>query len=278
MNREGIFHTFLLFLIISQYSFAQTNDSFKAHPMMTDKFEVSFGLFFPEESFKLKVNGENPEDEIDFNSQFDHENSFTTYFFNFGWHFANRWKLSAEYFGLKNRYKDELKKDFKIGELVFEKGSSVEIGTGWKLARLYLSWSAVKNLKHELGLGLGAHVVRVDAYIEGEVLTNIGDVEFEKSSVKATVPLPNIGIWYLYAPSYRWLFSMRVDWFAINVSDYGGSLWNLAPGVSYQVLKNLGLGLSYRYFDISAQMNESDWKGQLNLIHKGPLLSITVNF
>ena len=278
MNRVGILHTFLLLLIISQYSYAQTNDSFKAHPIMTDKFEISFGIFFPEETFKLKINGDTPGDEIDFNSQFDHKNAFATYFFNFGWHFAKRWKLSAEYFGLDSSYMDELKKDIKFNELVFKKGSFVEIGTGWKLARLYLSYSAVKNLKHELGFGLGAHLVQVDAYIEGEVLTNIGDVEFDKSSVKATVPLPNVGIWYLYAPSNRWLLSMRADWFALSVSDYGGSLWNLAPGVNYQVLKNLGLGLSYRYFDISAKVDQSDWNGQFNLIHKGPLLSVTVNF
>lgn len=278
MKKTGIFCICLLWVLIFHKGFAQTPDSFKAHPILTDKFEFSVGVFFPDETFKITIDGESPGEEIDFDSRFDTKNSFSTYFFNFGWHFAKRWKLSAEYFGIDNSYSDELKKDLHFDNLVFKKGSFVEIGSGWKLARIYVSGSAVKNLKHELGFGLGAHVVQVKASIEGEVLTNIGDVEFDKSSVKATVPLPNVGFWYLYAPSHRWLFSMRADWFGIRIEDYGGSLWNLAPGVNFQVFKNFGLGLSYRYIDLFANVDESEWKGEFNLIHKGPLLSISANF
>lgn len=70
----------------------------------------------------------------------------------------------------------------------------------------------------------------------------------------------------------------RIDWFSITVGDYGGSLWNLAPGVKYQVSKNIGVGLNYRYIKTTFNIDKSDWEGEVNLFFQGPLFTISGNF
>ena len=275
---KKLFFIYVILIVSTQIIFSQNDGGDDIHPVLKDKFEFSMGIYNSRESFKITVIGNDLGEEIDFSSIFGVKNSFNTLFLSFGWHFTKRWKISAEYFGLKNEHKAELENDLIFNSIIFKKGSFIKSGTGLKLTRIYISRSMFKNNKHELGLGLGVHAVDVLASIEGEVLTDEEEFEFQTSSLKALVPLPNIGLWYYYAPSNRWLLSARVDWFGLKVGDYGGSLWNIAPGINYQVFKHFGLGLNYRYFNLKADVNESDWKGSFNLIYKGPLLSITANF
>ena len=101
---------------------------------------------------------------------------------------------------------------------------------------------------------------------------------FERRSVSAVAPLPNIGVWYFYAPNTKWMYTARVDWFGITVGDYSGNMWNLAPGVNYQFHKNIGVGLQYRYFNAMLKIDKPDWDGRVSLIYHGPLLSVNANF
>jgi hypothetical protein len=90
-------------------------------------------------------------------------------------------------------------------------------------------------------------------------------------------PLPKLGAWYFYAPNPKWLLTTRVDWFAISIEEYSGGLWDIGTGVNYQFHKHIGVGFNYRYFNASAQVDKTNWKGVFSLIFQGPLLTINVN-
>jgi len=105
-----------------------------------------------------------------------------------------------------------------------------------------------------------------------------GGVEFERRNVSAVIPLPNLGVWYYYTPSTKVALIARVDWFGIKVGDYSANLWNLAPGVRYQVFKNIGLGLDYRYLLLKASVDTNNWDGDFRMTFSGPLISINANF
>lgn len=70
----------------------------------------------------------------------------------------------------------------------------------------------------------------------------------------------------------------RIDVFALAIGEFSGSLWNITPGVNYQVFKNVGVSLNYRYVDIGAKFDSSTWKGKVDVIFHGPSFTITSNF
>ena len=120
--------------------------------------------------------------------------------------------------------------------------------------------------------------MNIGAFIEGEVKTDLGDKEFRSPSTKFLIPLPNIGGWYHWAPTPKWAFVARLDWFGITIDQYSGGLWNLAPGVKYQIIKNLGIGLDYRVFFLNARVNEEIWDGTFDMNFAGPLITLHGNF
>jgi hypothetical protein len=84
----------------------------------------------------------------------------------------------------------------------------------------------------KFNLGVGLHWMNMDTYIEGEILVNDGDTEFYRGEASATFPSPDIGFWYMYSWSPKWLFQANADWLAATIGDYSGSLWDASVSSS----------------------------------------------
>ena len=100
--------------------------------------------------------------------------------------------------------------------------------------------------------------MNVKVFLEGDVLTNEGNASFDKSRKSITISLPNLGLWYYYAPNSKWALTTRIDVFALSIGEFSGSLWNITPGINYQAFKNVGVSLNYRYIDIGAKFDSSN--------------------
>lgn len=269
----------LLFFIITTISFSQDNtDEPEKNPILTDKYQFGVGIFFPKKDFQLEVDGSSPNDEIEFGKALGFDNSELTFFLGFDWHFAKKWKLSGEYFGLRNRGDRVLDKDIQWEDYILEEGTNVSAGINFNIYRVYVGRIITSGQKHEFGGGLGFHFMNVRTFIEGDFLTSEGDISFEKSSKSITIPLPNLGLWYFYAPTTKLALTARADVFAISINEFSGSLWDLTPGISYQFFDHFGAALNYRYINLGADFDTSDWHGGVDLIFQGPSLTITGNF
>lgn len=259
------------------FNFAQTEDK---NPILSDQFYLEAGVFIPSKNIKLGADGSTPNDEIDFGETFNFNDNQATVFLNLEWRWNKKWRLTSEYFAVNNAKRVALEKDIEFENITFEKGTFARGGIGFKLYRVFVGRTISSGEKHSLGAGLGVHALDVRAFIEGEIKTSVDDISFEreKREVSVLLPLPNIGAWYHYAPSAKWAFTGRVDWFGISIDKYSGGLWNIAPGIKYQFVKNVGLGLDYRFFLLNAKVSESNWKGKFNMDFTGPLITLHGNF
>ncbi len=163
-------------------------------------------------------------------------------------------------------------------DFVFQEGSNVSAGINFNIYRVYVGRIFTRGQKHEFGGGLGFHLMHVNTFIEGEVLTSEGDLGFEKNNKSITIPLPNLGLWYFYAPITKLAITLRADVFAISINDFSGNLWDLTPGLSYQFFDHFGAALNYRYINIGAEFDTTEWNGGVDLVFHGPSLTITGNF
>ena len=259
-------------------------DADKKHPLLSNRFTFYAGLYSSNKGIKVGVNGATENEIIDFSEKADFNENESTLFLNFNWRFARMWTLNAEYFSVKNGISRSIDEELEWNDQIFNGGAGVTLGLNLSMYRVFIGRTISKGLKHELGAGLGAHVLDVGTYIEGYAYINNEDTgegasaNFERKSASVVAPLPNIGAWYYYAPHPKWLLTTRVDWFALTIGEYSGGLWDLGAGVNYQFHKNIGVGLNYRYFNFTANVEKTNWDGKFSLIFQGPLLTLNANF
>ena len=271
----------LLFTVVmfSQISYSQENAQTK-NKILTSKFQIGLGLFIPTQKVKFGIGGSSENQEIEFGESFDFDNNSIRPQFYFDWRFSDKWKLSAEYFNASYNKKSELEEDIVIndGEYIFKEGSNVKLGYKFNLYRVFVGRVISSGLKHELGGGLGFHITNIGPFIEGNVIVNNNENEFKTAAVSVTAPLPNIALWYYFAPTEKWSFTARLDWFGITVDEYSGSLWDVGPSARYQFSKNFTVALDYRYFKLNADIDKDKWNGSFDMSFSGPTLSVHANF
>lgn len=259
------------------------------HPLLDDKYYLEAGIFFPSKNVKLGADASlsditqpiiNDDELVDWNGTFDLNDNQATLFANFEWRWNKKWRLTLETFAVNNGSSATLDSTIVFDGATFEKGTFVRGGVEFALYRVFVGRLISSGQKHSLGAGLGVHALNIGAFIEGEIKSDIPELdgEFQKRRVSALIPLPNIGGWYHWAPNEKWGFIARVDWFGITIDKYGGSLWNLAPGVRYQIIKNFGIGIDYRFLLLSAKVSEENWKGEFNMDFNGPSVTLHGNF
>ena len=259
----------------------QNQNSFVKNPILTDKFLIGAGLYSPLNKVVFGVDGEletDIKDDIQFDERFQLGGVQNSFSLNFTWRFSKNYSVNAEYFSVNTSKTVTLDETVEWNDKTYELGAEVTGGYKFALYRVFFGRVISRGNKHEFGGGLGFHTVGVKAYIEGEASVNDGSVSFERSSASVTLPLPNIGLWYIWAPHQKWAFTGRVDWFGVSISNYSGNLWGLTPGVSYQAFKNIGFSAEYRYLTLNAKVDKDKWKGNFGMDFYGPSFKVTAHF
>ncbi len=267
--------TFLTVLLSSTAS-AQTADDY--HPFLSDKFNLELGMFRPQIDFNARLDGSHPDEEVDLDEALNLSDSQTTGSINFRWRFGKKWSLWGQGWSTNNTGKAVLEEDVPWEDVVFKEGTFAKGGIEVDVVRAFFGRQFDLAPQHEFGIGAGLHWMSLDTFIEGEIIIDDSTTEFQRVSADASFPLPNIGAWYLYSWSPKWMFQARLDWLSASIGDYSGSLWDGQAGINYQAFKNIGFGLYYNIFVLDVDIDKSDWHGRADLSQDGPLLTVTASW
>ena len=254
------------------------------HPALSDNFTATVGAMKSSNSLKLSAEGilSDPgfEDDIDFGDSLGVSDSSTFLNAQLRWKFGRerKWSLWGQYFSNNATGNATLKENIEWDDNIFLEGTYAEAGVKLAVTRVFVGRSFYKNEQNDFGAGIGLHYLDLGAYIEGEVLVNDQTTGTRRVATSAGAPLPNIGAWYNFSPAKNWLLHSRVDWISANIGDYDGGLWNTSVGINYQVLRHLGLDLSWQYFNLHVDIDKTDWVGSVNMTYSGPVLSATFNW
>lgn len=255
---------------------AQTADDY--HPFLSDKFNFGLGAYWPKINLDLRVDGTAPEDEIDFDEALNLSDYATSPAVNFRWRFGEKWSLLGQYWSTSQDGQTVLTKDVSWEDVVFKEGTFVGGGVDLDVVRAFLGRKFDLAPQHEFGIGFGLHWMSLDTYLEGEILINDGGTDFHRAEASASFPLPNIGAWYMYSWSPKWVLITHLDWLSASIGDYSGGLWDAEIGINYQAFKNVGFGLSYKGFMLDVDVDKGDWHGRVEFNQGGPALSVTATW
>ena len=90
--------------------------------------------------------------------------------------------------------------------------------------------------------------------------------------------MPNLGIWYMYSWSPKWVVTTRLDWLNTTFEEFSGSLYDLSVGVNYQMSDHFGIGLAVNASRLDVGVDSTEWTGELVYEQIGPLLNLTWNW
>ena len=251
------------------------------HPELSDSLTVALGAMRSNNSFNVEADvGDDIGDDIDFGDTLgvsSHSNFFNG---QAKWKFGNenKWSVAAQYFSNNAKGSAVLEEDIEWDGDFFGEGSFVSAGVKLSVARLFFGRSIIRNDRNDFGVGAGLHDLRMDVFIEGEVLLNDDTTGVRRAEVNASQILPNVGAWYNFSPARKWLLHGRVDWIGASIGDYDGHMWNLNAGVNYQAFNHIGFDLSWQYFNLNVNVDSDDWTGGADMVYSGPVLSITGNW
>lgn len=267
---------FVSLLGVSMPAHAQDDDSY--HPYLSDRFNLGIGYFYPRKSLTLRVDGATTDNDIDFDETLSLDESEGTGNLTFRWRFGDKWSLWGQYWQVSSSDTAVLKEDVEWEDVVFQEGTFARGGFDVDIARIFFGREFLERPGHELGLGIGLHWMQFGAFLEGQILTDMGDTDFYRGDVDADIPLPNIGGWYMWSWSPKWVFLARIDWLSASIGDYSGGLWNANAGVNWQFSKHVGVGLSYQAFNLNVDVDKTDWRGKVEADQSGPMLSLTATW
>ena len=267
----------MVVLLVAASSHAE--DPKGLHPWNAEKFYLDAGLFMPNRQVELSVDGPLGSvqgEDIDFDESFGLSKRDDLFAMNFGWRFGEKWELGAQYFESDGQRSATLEEDIEWGEFVFGAGTGVTAGIDFTLVRTFFGRNFDSAEHHDFGIGLGLHYLEIGAFIEGLAIVNGQPAGFQREKVSAKAPLPNVGVWYIRSLSDRWAVRLRFDWFGADIDDYDGELINLTAGLNYALFDNVGLGLSYNYFELDVGVNKRDWRGEVKTIYDGLFVHASV--
>jgi len=260
-------------LLISASAIAQDN----VHPYFDSKFWVEVGGFYPTHSVTLSVEGPNPifDDDINLEGTVGLRDREGLGIGEIGWQFGEKWAINAQYFQTSRNRQFVLENEIEWKDVIYEVGADVVAGTDASITRLYFSRKMLEDSHHDLRIGGGIHWMTFGAFVRGNVRLDDQTVEFQANAVSAAAPLPNLGAWYRYSPSDRWILSLRADWFSASFGDISGELINLLAGVNFRVFNNFGVAVNYQRLSLNGRVRKSDWRGDLDVVYAGPQVVIT---
>ena len=267
---------FLVSVSTGVASAQESDSSSKYHPFLSDNFHIGLGVYRPSQKRKIgsdPIAGGSPGESL------DGSDSQSTGLLNFRWRFTKNWSFQGTSWNTGSESEQTLTEDFEFQDLVFQAGSIVRSGFDTSITRLFWGRSFFRRPSTDWGVGLGLHSLNIDAFVEGQILAIPGPgLEFRRESASASVPLPNLGIWYMHSWSPKWVVTTRLDWLDVTFEEFSGSMYDLSVGVNYQMSDHFGIGLAVNAFRLDVQVDGTDWRGSLEGEQIGPRLNLTWNW
>ena len=248
------------------------------NPILDDKFYFRLGATYmkADGSFSSTIKGE-PTDKLT-TGDLGVDDSETNFYFGANWRFAERWRLTFNYFGLDiDGNVQENFDDLDFGDINASGFLAVDTKFNTDFYVAQIGYSFLKNERAELGVGGGLHVVNFDTRLKVSGGINNVSGSVQSDSVDLTAPLPNILGFGAYAITPKLAVTGSVGWFGLSYNDYSGNLVTLAANLEYRFTDHVGIGVGYNYLDMDLTVDKSR-KNKYDIEYKGPVLYLSAGF
>jgi hypothetical protein len=235
------------------------------------KFQVSLGTFLNQSKLTIRADGETSEGTtIEWGDTFGDQEASRLRLDGY-WRFKERHHLRVMYTDYGKSSTRTLERDIEWnGELIPVNASAT--GTlGFEIIELAYEYDFARSPDRDLVLSAGVHYTTFEATLRAtlELPAGGGTETFgSKSSVDAPLPVFGArGMWRLGRNVY---LDAQVQYFALAIDQYDGSLVNYRAALIWQPKKWIGIGAGYDSFNVDVKVDGDRLKGLLDWTYQGP--------
>jgi uncharacterized protein YfiM (DUF2279 family) len=253
-------------------------DAQELHPQMTSKYWVGIGAYFAARDHEASADGTiigGVNQILLFDQELGLDDGPSVFMAEFGWQFSKNWAVALQYFDSEQNASKTLEQTVEWKDVTYNAGVAIQAGMNITVTRLFFSRRFWDGGRHSFRAGAGIHWLDIGADIAGQASLNDMSTEFRVEPVSANAPVPNIGAWYRYSPSDRWIVSARVDWLSANIDVYSGEIWNFSAGANFRITQRIGVGVAYQYFELDGSFKDSSWTGDIHTRFSGPFVYVS---
>lgn len=257
-------------LLHARAAFAQ-EDTIPDHPMLSDTWFIGLGALWADSNVTGSLNrGRLAGAIIDFEDDLGLDEENFIGLATFRARFFERWLFEAEYFKLDRDNERTLERTVDWGDETIPLDAVVRSAFNLQDTRVSFGYSFYKSKDKEVGIGLGAHVTKLEAKLSSE--------RREGQAAAETAPLPFVTMYARMALSDHWLLNIRVDRLSLDTGGIDGKVFSSGTEFVYQPWRHFAISLGYRDINYQVSSTSSDWNGKAQIQQSGPVLMISSTF
>jgi len=250
--------------------------------LLDNGFNVSLGTFIVNQNTEVRLDGTTagevlPGSPVDWEKTFG-DGDTTRFRLDGYWRFAERHKVRMMWF---NSSRDDSKTiDTEIvwqGE-TFPVNAKVKGESKFNIVELAYEYAFMRRDNFELTGTAGVHYTDLSLTLSGQALDGEGGTRQVKEEGSVGAPLPVFGGRALWRMGGDFWLDASLQWFALSIDEYDGSIWDAKIDAIWQPSKWVGLGLGYNRFKVDVGVNTDKFDGDLNWEYSGPRIFYTVHF
>jgi len=286
LSKTNFGHSSILSCLLLLISFGTTADG--------SRFKIAVGGFYSTSDSGMEVTSPLTDEnfELDFESDLKlTESEFlpffaVTYWFNEHHGVYLDWKrLHRDATNLNVTEPFEYEHPETGDKYLVESGSKITTTFNVDIARIGYGYGFYRDDEWDLILTAGLHVMWLELGFTGEIAACIDDncnaVDIDPNSVvftDATAPLPDIGVVANYQFTDGWKLGTHAQYFYLSLDNITGRLVDLSVGVEYTFGESFATELSYKYYEVSADIEDDNSTLKIHYGFRGPMLTFSYIF
>lgn len=195
------------------------------------------------------------------------------------WRFTENNRVDFLYFGAKRSGNRQSTRDITVGGQVIPAGFTVGAETKDQFLVADYRYSFMKTSDLEIAGLLGLYGGWFDFSVTGSgTRSGATSPVTISTSASTTVPLPIIGAsadWYIQP---RWKVSSALAGMSAKVGSVDGNITVFTLGTDYMFTRNWGVGATYMYAKLNADVTKSGFNGNLNWSNNSLMLFATLKY
>ena len=265
--------------------------SLSAKAVERDGVKASVGAFFSnvDSSIGSMLIGDNAdlEGQASFEADLRLQENTTQPVLDIEWNFKKTHMLSLNYFSLNREGSVLNVKEFSIGDKTFKTGTRLDTLLDLNLWQLRYGYSFHQTEASEWAVTGGVHLINFDIDFRGTVASDIGggatqDID-ASTGFSNTIPLPNIGTYYILKLAEQLNARFDAQYFDISVDTLDARMIAFDAGIEYHHTPKISIYTGLSYYDVKALYTQDvsadldiDW--DVKLKYWGPQISLGYTF
>lgn len=255
----------------------------EAPNLLTDPFQFSLGTFILASDTKVRLDGKTGP-----GTQFDWEQAFgssdaTRFRIDGYWRFADRHKVRILWFNNSTSGSRTLERDIEWNDVTYPTSVKIKGEFNFDIYELAYEYAFLRRDSYELTGTIGVHYTDLALALKGQ-----GTIEGPDGSEPVSggvrregsvgAPLPVLGLRGLWGLPHDLWIDASVQYFALSIDEYDGSVLDYKLALMWQPKKWVGLGAGYNAFAVDLDIDTGNFKGSLDWTYRGPMIFYSVAF